>query len=162
MINKQNLWFVTLFSIILVLGIYYLTIGDEKLSTLYSNNEVIKVAGNVDESDLIVALQIKKDEEVLSEINEYQNILLDHKSTLEEKNEAYEALQMINNTKTECEKIERLIKEKLNYDNFVKISKDNINIVISSKDHSNTIANNIIRLVQSIYDTPKYITVKFE
>ena len=27
MINKQNLWFVTLFSIILVLGIYYLTIG---------------------------------------------------------------------------------------------------------------------------------------
>ena len=29
MINKQNLWFVTLFSLILILGIYYVSIDDE-------------------------------------------------------------------------------------------------------------------------------------
>ena len=29
MINKQNLWFVTLFSLIIILGIYYVSIDDE-------------------------------------------------------------------------------------------------------------------------------------
>ena len=40
MINKQNLWFVTLFSLILVLGIYYVTMGDETLSVLAGENNV--------------------------------------------------------------------------------------------------------------------------
>ena len=43
MINKQNLWFVTLFSLILVLGIYYITMKDETLSVLAGENDVSKV-----------------------------------------------------------------------------------------------------------------------
>ena len=34
MINKQNLWFISLFSLIMVLSIYYLTMSDDTLSTL--------------------------------------------------------------------------------------------------------------------------------
>ena len=34
MVNKQNLWFVTLFSLILVLGIYYVSMSDESLRSL--------------------------------------------------------------------------------------------------------------------------------
>ena len=46
MINKQNLWFITLFSLILILGIYYVSIDDEvqnvlKSETKNSTNEVI-------------------------------------------------------------------------------------------------------------------------
>ena len=33
MINKKNLWFVTLFSLILVLSVYYITMPSELLMT---------------------------------------------------------------------------------------------------------------------------------
>ncbi len=104
MINKQNLWFVTLFSLILVLGIYYVTMGDESLSVLAGENNISKEV-SVKESDVIVALQVDRDEAVLKEMNEYQSILLDDTATIEEKNDAYNALQALSNSKTECEKI---------------------------------------------------------
>lgn len=161
MINKQNLWFVTLFSLILVLGIYYVTMGDESLSVLAGENNISKDV-SVKESDIIVALQVDRDEAVLKEMNEYQSILLDDTATIEEKNDAYNALQALSNSKTECEKIKKLITEKFKFDNFVKIDGDAISITIAAKDHNKEIANNIIREVQSLYDKQKYITVKFE
>lgn len=161
MINKQNLWFVTLFSLILVLGIYYVTMGDESLSVLAGENNISKEV-SVKESDVIVALQVDRDEAVLKEMNEYQSILLDDTATIEEKNDAYNALQALSNSKSECEKIKKLITEKFKFDNFVKINGDSISITIAAKDHNKEIANNIIREVQSLYDKQKYITVKFE
>ena len=161
MVNKQNLWFVTLFSLILVLGIYYVSMGDETLATLAGDNDVSEVV-EVTESDVIVALQVEDDESVLEQMTEYQNILLDSSATLEEKNDAYEGLQALNNNQSECEKIEKLISDEYKYDNFVKIEGDTISIVIASSDHNKEIANKIIRSVQELYDTRKYITVKFE
>lgn len=161
MINKQNLWFITLFSLILVLGIYYVTMDDESLSVLAGSSEVSEVI-EVKESDVIVALRVQEDEEILKQMENYQNILLDDSATLEEKNDAYNSLQSLNNAKGETEKIEKLITEKFKYDNFVKINGDAISIVIASSEHSTEIANNIIREVQKLYETQKYITVKFE
>lgn len=161
MINKQNLWFVTLFSLILVLGIYYVTMGDETLSVLAGENNVSSPV-EVKESDVIVALQVASDESVLKEMNEYQSILLDDTATIEEKNDAYNALQALSNSKSECEKIKKMITEKFKYDNFIKIDGDAISITIASKEHSKEIANKIIREVQNMYDKQKYITVKFE
>lgn len=161
MINKQNLWFVTLFSLILVLGIYYVTMSDETISVLAGENNVSKTV-EVKESDSIVALQVEEDETVLKEMTEYQNILLNDEATLEEKNDAYNALQALSNKKSESEKIKQIITEKFNYDNFVKINNDTINITIASKEHNKEIANNIIKEVQKLYDKQKYITVKFE
>ena len=37
MINKKNLWFLTLFSLILVLSVYYITMPSELLMTNNSN-----------------------------------------------------------------------------------------------------------------------------
>lgn len=161
MINKQNLWFITLFSLILVLGIYYVSIGDETVKVLAGNNDVSEVL-EVKESDVIVALQVEDDEAVLEQMNQYQNILLDDSATIEEKNDAYNALQALNNKQGESEKIEKLINSQFKYDNFVKIDGDSISIIIASEDHNKEIANKIIRAVQELYDTQKYITVKFE
>ena len=161
MVNKQNLWFVTLFSLILVLGIYYVSMGDETLTALAGNNDISEVV-EVTESDVIVALQVEDDESVLEQMTEYQNILLDEAATLEEKNDAYEGLQALNSKQSECQKIEKLITDEFKYDNFVKIDGDTINIIIASSDHNKEIANKIIRAVQELYDTQKYITVKFE
>ena len=161
MINKQNLWFVTLFSLILVLGIYYVTMGDETLSVLAGENNVSSPV-EVKASDVIVALQVGCDESVLKEMNEYQSILLDDTATIEEKNDAYNALQALSNSKSECEKIKKMITGKFKYDSFIKIDGDAISITIASKEHSKEIANKIIREVQNMYDKQKYITVKFE
>ena len=161
MVNKQNLWFVTLFSLILVLGIYYVSMSDESLTALNAENDVSEVI-KVEESDVIVALQVADDESVLEQMAEYQNILLDEAATLEEKNDAYEGLQALNSKQSECQKIEKLITDQFKYDNFVKIDGDTISIIIASTDHNKEIANKIIRAIQELYDTQKYITVKFK
>ena len=150
MINKQNLWFVTLFSLILILGIYYVSIDDEVASVLKaedknSQEEVIEIT----ENDALVALEVENDEEKQALMEEYQEVLLDEKSTLQEKNLAYENLQKLNNSKGEENKIKNIIKEKT------------ISVVVVSKEHDTEKANNIIRCVQELYDDEMYITVKF-
>ncbi len=161
MINKQNLWFVTLFSLILILGIYYVSIDDEVASVLKSENENNNTTLEITESDVLVALEVENDEEKQALMEEYQDILLDSDSTIEEKNVAYENMQKLNNSKGEEEKIKKLIKEKFNLNSFVKIKDTSISIVVSSKEHDNKKANDIIRSVQELYDDERYITVKF-
>ena len=167
MINKQNLWFITLFSLIIILGIYYVTIIDstETLNALTKsvNNEINdKSTVEVDDNSVLVALRVKEDEEVLAKMEELQTVLLDEKTTLEEKNDAYDSLQSLNNNRGKEEKIEKIIKENFSLNSFVKIDKDKISITINSNDHSTKIANDIIVKVQSLYEERMYISVKFQ
>lgn len=161
--NKQNLWFITLFSIVLILSIYYISIPNNLLEE-YTNSsgDSNNTSEVVNESSILVSLRVQDDEETLNTINELNTILLDKNKSNEEKNTAYESLKSINETKGLEEQIETMLKDEFKYDSFVKISKDQINIVISSSEHNKDIANNIIRKVQSMYNTKKYITIKFQ
>ena len=162
MINKQNLWFITLFSLILILGIYYVSIDDEVASVLKAeDNNTQEEVIEITENDALVALEVENDEEKQALMEEYQEVLLDEKSTLQEKNVAYENLQKLNNSKGEENKIKNMIKEKFNLDAFVKIKDNTISVVVASKEHDTEKANNIIRSVQELYDDEMYITVKF-
>ena len=159
--NKQNLYLISLFSIILILCIYYISIPNNLLDniepTIASSSESIEV---VDTSNL-VGLRVENDEMVLSQIEDLQNTIVNKDKTVEEKNLAYEQLKNINKIKGKQEEIEKIIKSDYKFDSFVKIDKDQVNVVISSKEHNKEIANNIIKKVQSLFDTKKYITVKF-
>ena len=42
--NKQNLWFLTLFSLILILGVYYITLPSE----IFSKSSVENVSKDID------------------------------------------------------------------------------------------------------------------
>lgn len=161
MINKQNLWFITLFSLILVLGIYYLSIGDDSLNVL-ANEEKEKTTISITESDFLAALRVAEDENTIAKIESYQNTLLDSATTMDEKNEAYDSLQIISKQKSKAEEIEKLIQKEFSLNSFIKFDKDQINITIASKEHSNELANKIIRSVQNLYKEQMYITVKFE
>ena len=160
-LNKQNLWFVSLFSIILILCIYYISIPNNLLEsiepTISNNEETIEVS----DSSNLVGLRVENDEMVLAKIENLQNTIVDKTKTIEEKNLAYEQLKNINQNKGKQEEIENIIRKEYNYDSFVKIENDQISIVISSKDHNKEIANKIIKKVQSLFDAKKYITVKF-
>lgn len=165
MINKQSVWFVTLFSLILVLSIYYITMKDSSLeSILNGTNEDTSspVSVQVKESSLLVSLRVEEEQAVLEEMQNYQDVLLDNSTTTEEKNAAYNNLMALQTKKSDEEKIEKTIKETYNLECFAKIKEDTISIVVGNSEHSSTTANNIIRTVQSLFDEEKYITVKFQ
>ena len=166
MINKQSVWFVTLFSLILVLSIYYVTLNDNSLQSIIDNfnNEEVSapVSVNVEESSVLVSLRVQEDESVLKQMENYQSILLDSTKTSEEKNNAFNSLMALNQKKGDEEKIEKKIKDEFQLDSFVKIKNDTISIVIASSEHNSTLANQIIRSVQKLFTQEKYITVKFQ
>lgn len=165
MINKQGLWFVTLFSLILVLGIYYVTVkdGDQLMDMATSNlvensDEVVET----NESSVLVSLRVQDEEEMLKEMENLQTILLDNEASLQEKNDAYNSLQTLNANKGKEESLEKKIKEKFNLESFIKIKNDQITVTIASKEHNTTLANNIIRSIQEEFDKNMYIVVKFQ
>lgn len=162
MINKQNLWFITLFSLIMVLSIYYLTMSDDTLATLsVSNTENSTSEVVVSENETLVALKVANEEALVAKMEELQNILLNDSATLEEKNKAYEELQNINKQEGETEKIEQMLKNTYSLDSVVSIDGANIKVTIASAKHDTQLANNIIRSIQALYSESKYITVKF-
>lgn len=164
MVNKKNLWFLTLFSLILVLSIYYITMPSELLLTTSTKN-VIKDNTpeiTVSSSDLLVSLRVDNDAKVEKEIEELQLVLTDTDSSIEEKNMAYEKIKKLNTNRGEEEKIEKLIKEKYDLESFTKIIDDNISVTIKSNDKGNIEANRIMRAIQEIVDTKKNITIKFQ
>lgn len=165
MINKQSLWFVTLFSLILVLSIYYVTMSDDTLADIMNQNktddsQIVNV--EVDESSLLVALRVEDDEALLKEMDTLQSILLDNTASLQEKNDAYDSLVALNSNKGKEEEFEKLIKEEFKLNSFVKINNDQVSVVIQSDKHDTTLANNIIRAIQAKYSQKMYITVKFQ
>ena len=168
MINKKSLWFLTLFSLILVLSIYYITMPSELLLTTNKNNITIgekedkEVNIDVEESNLLVALRVEADEEMSKEIEDLKLILTNSESSVDDKNKAYEKIKKLNDNRGEEEKLESQIKENYKLDSFVKINNNQIHVTVNSSEHSESLANNIMRLIQSNYTDSKYITVKFQ
>ena len=60
------------------------------------------------------------------------------------------------------EEVSVKIKDKFKYDNYVSINDDQVRIVISKKDHSPKLANEIMEYVQDLFEDKMYISVKFE
>ncbi len=161
MINKKSIWFLTLFSLILVLSVYYITMPSELLlptNGTYLDNDTEPV---VNESTILVALQVEADETFQEEVSLLQDILTNSESTIEEKNEAFNKMKELNNDRSKEENIEKKIKETYTLDSFVKIKGDQIEVVIKSSTHDTTLANNIMRTIQEDFDTKLYITVRF-
>ena len=184
MINKKSLWFLTLFSLILVLSVYYITMPSEILmnekSSITSKKDVtnnknksktkskVKATSktkddkDVKQSSSLDSLRVEGEEAVNKELESLQVVLNDDKSSVDEKNKAYDKMKEINNTKAEEESLEEKIKKEFELDSYVKIEGNKIKVVVNSSEHDMTLANKIMRMVQSNYKENKYITVKFQ
>ena len=167
MINKKSLWFLTLFSLILVLSIYYITMPSELLLTTSSN----KVSDNtktdsptvsVEKSDILVALRVESDESLSKEIDALKEVITNAQSSVDDKNKAYDKIKELNDKRGEEEKLEEQIKSAYSLDSFIKIKDNEINVTINSETHDEKLANNIMRTIQENYNESKYITVKFQ
>lgn len=161
MINKKNLWFLTLFSLVLVLSVYYITMPTELLVT--NNTETIdKVEMNIEEASVVEALKTEDNTNTLEEINKLKETITDKEATTEDKNEAFDAIKTLNQISSKEELLEEKIKTTHNLDSFIKIDGDQIRVVVDSDDHSNTIANNIMKTIQNNFDTKQYISIQFK
>ena len=165
MINKQNLWFLTLFSLILVLSVYYITMPNDLLSTTKTETKEesnTKTKETVEESSSLVAMRVSLEEERQNEMDVLQEQLTDDAISSEEKNNAYEKLKYLNEVQGKEESLEKKIKKEYKIDCFVKIDNSNAEAVCVSSKHDNNLANNIMRLIQENYKNKMYITVKFQ
>ena len=160
MINKQNLWFVLLFSIILVLSIFYISMNESDITSLTKMPQTDDTTLVVNESTELVALRVQSDEEDLETMNELQNILLSETASSIEKNDAFNSLLELSSNKGMEQELEKMIKDDFSLESFVKINGNNITIVIISKEHDFALANNLIRATQAKFKEYKYITVK--
>lgn len=161
-INKKGLWFLTLFSLIIVLSVYYITMPDELLLTNKENHSDNQKKAEVKESDILVALRVESDNEMLDEMDTLRKVLTNLSVGVDEKNKAFEKLKGLNIIKGEEEQLEKQIKTNYNIDSFVKVKGNEIKVVVNNKDNSVTLANNIMRTVQTNYSNKMYITVKFQ
>ena len=134
MINRRNLWFVSLVSLILVLSIFYISMPSDRVENLNSE-DVTETKTVISESTALVALRVEDDEKVLEQMESLQTILLSETATSDEKNAAYEELVNINLNKGLEEKIQENIKQTYNYDSFVKINNDQVNIVVDNDNN---------------------------
>ena len=165
MINKRSLWFLTLFSLILVLSVYYITMPSELLMATSGDDEQTKTVSastENEESAELVALRVESEEKMLDEITELKKVLTDSNSTTEEKNKAFEKMQELNQNRGTEEKIESKIKDEFNLKSFVSIDEKSISVTVDSTKHDKELANKIMRLVQGEFETPMSISVKFQ
>jgi len=165
MINKKGVWFLTLFSLILVLSVYYITMPPELLisnNNLTNNSDESTPVVNMEESSILVALRVEADEEMDTEISELKKIVSNSESTVEEKNQAFEKIKELNSNRSTEETLENKIKNEYQLQSFVKINDNAIEVIVSTDEHDIELANKIMRLLQSDFDTSKNITVKFQ
>lgn len=162
MINKQSLWFVTLLSLVLVLGVYYVTMPNDLLKTEETKNVNSEVTVDVEESDMLVALRVERDEEVATKMDELESVLTNETSTTDEKNNAFEELKLLNLNIGKEEELETLILDTYKIKSYVEINNDQIKVVVNSSEHDSKLANDIMRTIQGQFDEKMYITIKFE
>lgn len=163
MINKQGLWFLTLFSLILVLSVYYITMPNEMFLT--NNNtlgeEIEEVSSEVTTSNYITVLKMEHEASRDEELKSLEQVLNSSDTTASDKNTAYEKIKDLNNIKGLEEQLENKIKKELELNSFVKASDSEISIVVERDKHDVKLANQIMRLVQEEFDNPMTISVKF-
>lgn len=162
MIKKKNLWFLTLFSLVLVLSVYYVTMPNELLVANNSSNTVKEEKVLIDEANIIETLKSEDNNNTLEEINKLKTTIADSKTSAEDRNKAFDELKLLNQISSKEELLEEKIKNTHNLDSFIKIDGDQVRVVIDSDEHSNTLANKIMRTVQDNFDTKQYISVQFK
>ena len=166
MINKKNLWFLTLFSLVLVLSIYYVTMPNDLLkASTASINNTIKKASKIKEvtktSDAITALKVEDEAKTKDKLGELQKKITNTDTSTDEKNKAYEEIKNINNNSGLEETIEKKINSSYNCETFTKIENNTVKVVVDKCENSKALANNIMRLVQEQFTDKMYISVKF-
>jgi len=160
--KKQGLWFLTLFSLILVLSVYYITMPNELFKTNNSKQEETEeVSKEVKEVTAVAALKVELKEERREKVEELNQTINSDSSSTEEKNKAYEELKEITNIEGIEDNIETKLKKNFQVDSYIKVSDNTVEVVVEKEKHDVELANKIMKAVQEEFKEIVSITVKF-
>ena len=158
--NRKNLWFLTVFSLILILGVYYITLPSELFNAEKTKEVSSKVDVNVSEEDKLISLRVERDERVNTVMSELQDKIINSNNS-EEKNTYFDELQKINLSKGKETYLEDKLLSKLNINSLVEITGDNITVTIAALEHNTSIVSEIMKCVQEEFEDDKNIVIKF-
>lgn len=148
--NKQAFTFLTLFSLILVLSIYYIMLPPT------SQNEVVQ--NDISTIEQLQNQLDKKREDIITKNNE---IIAKESSNSESINEA---LETISETKNVTEKEKSIVTQlgELGYqESYVEIDNQTVKITILKKDATQSDASNVIKEVLNLVGDSYQVEVKF-
>lgn len=163
MIKKQSLWFLTLFSLVLVLGVYYITMPTQILEDNKDNdNKTTEVNLELSNNNTyLTALEVSLEEERTTMKKELQELLSSDKTTTKEKNDAYLSLRKLSEVEQKEDELKSKIKEMYKLDSFVKIDNNDVNIVIIKKEHDISLANKIMKTISGEFEDKVSVSIKF-
>ena len=149
--NKQAITFLSLFTLILVLSVYYLVVPP------------------IDQQTNVQTKQLSKIEVLQNQLNEnHENTLAENNDVIASdktsKKQIQEALTSIEKTNSDIETentICKLLKEKGYKECFVELDDTHLKVVIKLKEATSKDANRVIKCIQGKYNNKFDIEVKF-
>lgn len=170
-VKKRTVWFLTLFSLVAVIGVYYafgnnntgnlLTIfGDDTLNEaeiLGVNQETTKTVNS--ESDLFQELRLELGNK-RSQLREQLELkMASTEYTAEQKSAAYDEMEKLINRESSEATLEMLIKSFGYDDALVRIEDEKVAVTVMSDENSKALANEIVYLIKSELDENVAVTV---
>ncbi|MFD3447787.1 SpoIIIAH-like family protein [Microbacteriaceae bacterium 4G12] len=181
MVKKQTVWLLTMLSLVVVLSVYYVITPDssnsnvatsklgqktdEKSKTTDKKETSNKSGGTAVETtgdDVFAQLRMDMEDNREEVKEKLQNIIGSATASAQEKSEAADKFQQINDASTKEKLIETLIKSRGEYkDALVRADENKVRVTVKADKHSKTEANKIIQLVRGEVGT-KPVDVQFE
>ena len=151
--NRQAITFLTLFSLILVLSIYYILLPPE--------NTANEVAVNNQEVSQIEALQKNLDKEREDLISENNAIIASSESDSDKIASALVTISEAKETAALEAKITKTVNEAGFKNVFVEVENKTVKVVVDKKDGSGNDANSIIKAIMEETKNEYQVEVKF-
>lgn len=151
--NRQAITFLTLFSLILVLSIYYILLPPE--------NTANEVAVNNQEVSQIEALQKNLDKEREDLISENNAIIASSESDSDKIASALATISEAKETAALEAKITKTVNEAGFKNVFVEVENKTVKVVVDKKDGSGNDANSIIKAIMEETKNEYQVEVKF-
>ena len=146
--NRRLISFLSLFSLVLVLSIYYVLVP-VNTATLNNDNgsdEGYQVSVSDGEDAYFENLELAKVSKLNDDIDELNQIVASSGSTMNEKIEALEMIAQKNKMNKEESLLKQAIKEAGYSNAYVEYEDNMVNILVSKKDATKTDAVTIIKL----------------
>jgi stage III sporulation protein AH len=183
LLKKQTVWLLTMLSLVVVLSVYYITTPEQKSNDLAAVEEKANeetagteessaeetasedgetVISGVASDEMFETLRMQMEDERSRMKEELTNVMASTDLSAEERNEAKDKIDQLNDVAQKEVLLETLIKAMDYEDVLVRADGEKVRITIKSKDHSPSAANEIIQMVKGEIPQLQVASVEFE
>lgn len=181
LLKKQTVWLLTMLSLVIVLSVYYVTSPDggsnlaviDNKETQQASEDVKEqaseetsdgdtVISSIASDDMFTALKLDLEDERSKLREQYEAVITSSNVSAEEKNEAIDKMEQLEQIAAKEAELEMLIKSQGYDDALVRVDGNQVQITVKAKKQSKEDANEIMRLVDSEIGSSQNVAVKFQ